>query len=285
MRIKQVIGLVILFIGFFSIPSPGQVVATWTDSSGNWSNSANWSTLTVPDNGGGKTYDAVINGTGADTVTFDASGTVINSLTLGTGETFQDNGLSSALRVGSLTNLGTINWQNGSNLTVNGTFNNNLTGNTTVNITGLSTLRTGDINNSGVISIDASHLMINGDYFFPGFGGGTLQLQNGSIGTVTGSIESDCNCSSSGIRSISVDHSSLNVGGGFSSGQTTVNGGTLRVQGGLEVLEGGALNLQGSSAVINGRIGGVFATFIQIDNSSLIAGGIFISQQGGEAFF
>ena len=63
MRIKQVIGLVILFIGPFSIPSSGQVVATWIDSSGNWSNSANWSTLTVPNNGGGKTYDVVINGT------------------------------------------------------------------------------------------------------------------------------------------------------------------------------------------------------------------------------
>jgi hypothetical protein len=79
MRIKQVIGLVILFIGPFSIPSSDQVAATWTDSSGTWNNSANWSILTVPNNGGGKTYDVVINGTGADTVTFDAAGTTINS--------------------------------------------------------------------------------------------------------------------------------------------------------------------------------------------------------------
>jgi hypothetical protein len=49
-------------------------------------------------------------------------------------------------------------------------------------------------------------------------------------------------------------------------------------------VEGGGLNLQGSSAVINGGIEGGFATGIQIDNSSLIAGSISVSQQGGGAF-
>ena len=64
--VGQVIGLVILFIGPFSIPSHGQVVAYWTGGDGNWSNSANWSTCppdacpVVPNNGGGVSYDAEI---------------------------------------------------------------------------------------------------------------------------------------------------------------------------------------------------------------------------------
>jgi len=72
-----------------------QVGASWTDSSGNWGNPANWSTNpVVPNNAGGKFYNAVINGTGSDIITFDASGTVLNSLSLGAGETLQDNGLA-----------------------------------------------------------------------------------------------------------------------------------------------------------------------------------------------
>src|SRR5215831_11278691 len=109
MHVRQVLAVLFLLLlcEFPNSKTYAQVVATWTDSSGNWSNSANWSTLTVPNNGGGKTYNVVINGTGADTITFDASSTTINSLTLGPGETFKNNGVSQTLTAG-IDNSGTF---------------------------------------------------------------------------------------------------------------------------------------------------------------------------------
>lgn len=76
------------------------VVATWTDSTGNSSNPANWSSNPVVPNNGGTTYDVVITGTG-DTVTFDASGTLVNDLALDTGETLQDDGHGPTLTIAS----------------------------------------------------------------------------------------------------------------------------------------------------------------------------------------
>ena len=177
MRIKEVIGLVILFGGPFSIPSQGQVVATWTDTSGNYSNAANWSTLTVPNNGGGTTYDVVVNGTGADTVTFDVSGTTVDSLALGPGETFQDNGSSPALTGGSLTNNGTVNWGKGASLML-GTISNF----GAMNFTGRAVLAvsSGPLANNGSMNFSVSDMKVNGDYQgFAGIGS-TLELQNGS---------------------------------------------------------------------------------------------------------
>jgi hypothetical protein len=149
--VRRVLVFVFLLCGFQGIKTYGQVVATWTDSSGHWSNPANWSTLTVPNNGGGTFYNAVINGTGSDTIMFDSSGTIINSLSLGPGETRQDNGHSPTLTIGapafpaagSLANGGTINWGNGSTLTLDITAGN------------------GSISNSGAINLTSSTLKIN----------------------------------------------------------------------------------------------------------------------------
>ena len=160
--VGQVLGFVVLLLGPFSVTCHGQVVATWTDSSGNWSNSANWSTLTVPNNGGGKTYDVVINGTGADTVAFDATGTVINTLTLGPGETFQDNGLAPILTVGnvasptvtSMVNNGTFNWTSGSRLISFGDTLN--TG--TMNLTDSSVSLTRGLDNRGELNLSSGSL-------------------------------------------------------------------------------------------------------------------------------
>ena len=121
MRIKQVIGLVILFIGPFSIPSNGQVVADLDHSSGNWSNSANWSTCppaacpVVPNNGNGISYTAEIN--------LDVSVTLMQagpwSAICSCLETFTMMEFPT-LTVGNLftgqAGLNTINWGNGSTL-------------------------------------------------------------------------------------------------------------------------------------------------------------------------
>lgn len=124
MRLSRIAVLLIFLLGFQTLPTFGQVVATWTDASGNWSNALNWSSNpAVPNNGGGISYNVVINGTGSDTVTFDASGTIISGLTIGQGETFQDKGLTPTLTTGSLSNNGTITWGSGANLNVRGWSN------------------------------------------------------------------------------------------------------------------------------------------------------------------
>src|SRR4029077_11423575 len=136
MRMRRATALLVLLVGLadFSLYAT-TVTATWSGTSGNWSNAANWSTNpTVPNNGGVNSYNAVINGTGSDTITFNATGTVINSLSLGTGETLQDNGLAPTLTIGdpsapaagSLTLAGTatVDWGSGSNLVLDVTAGN-----------------------------------------------------------------------------------------------------------------------------------------------------------------
>jgi len=45
MRFRRAVTFLILFLGFQCVRTSGQqVVATWTDTTGNWSNAANWST-------------------------------------------------------------------------------------------------------------------------------------------------------------------------------------------------------------------------------------------------
>ena len=66
MRFSRAITFLVPFIAFQCIQASGQqVVATWTDATGKWSNPANWSTLTVPNNVGGTTYSVTISATGS----------------------------------------------------------------------------------------------------------------------------------------------------------------------------------------------------------------------------
>jgi len=81
-RVKQIAAFLILFLGFQCVQASGQVVATWTDNSGSWSNAANWSTFTVPNNGGGTTYSVTVNAAGS-TVSMDVLNDTIDNLYLG----------------------------------------------------------------------------------------------------------------------------------------------------------------------------------------------------------
>jgi hypothetical protein len=195
MRMSRGLVLLLLALVFCSVRTYGQAVATWTDSTGNYGNAANWSTLTVPNNGGGTFYNAVINGTGSDTITFDASGTTINSLSLGPGETLQDNGHAPTLTIGdpsaptasSFTNNGTVNWSNGSTLILNLPTKGGSINNGTINVTGGSALAiNGEFLNYGTVDINRSSL--TGDFNnnpsgFPG-GTGLLTIENGSTATL-----------------------------------------------------------------------------------------------------
>ena len=191
MRVRRVLVFVFALCGFQSIKTYGQVVATWTDTSGHWSNPANWSTLTVPNNAGGTFYNAVINGTGLDTITFDSSGTIINSLSLGPGETLQDYGHSPTLTIGesafpaagSFTNSGTINWGNGSTLILDSSSVNN----GIINVTGGASLAlNGQFENYG--TLDVNHGSLTGSYNYIPNGAtnatGTLVIENGSTATL-----------------------------------------------------------------------------------------------------
>ena len=160
-----------------------------------------------PNNGGGTFYNVVINGTGSDTITFDASGTVINSLSLGTGETFQDNGHAPSLTVGdptfpaagTLTNGGTINWGSGSNLILDiSTGNGSIANSGAINLTS-STLTINDSGNSNTAVLS---------------GGGTINL---SGGTITGF---------SGNETLQNNDNSIQ-GSGLISNLAFVNNGTI----------------------------------------------------------
>ena|SRR6516225_6520808 len=84
MRFSRAITLLVPFIAFQRVQASGQqVVATWTDATGKWSNPANWSTLTVPNNGGGTTYDVVI-AVPNSSVTMNVRRVTIDNVTLAT---------------------------------------------------------------------------------------------------------------------------------------------------------------------------------------------------------
>ena len=107
MRFRQVVSFLIVFTGFHCFQASGQeVVATWTDATGNWSNAANWSTLTVPNNNGGTTYSVVISAP-SSAVTLDVLNVTIDNLTLGATNSLNiANG--GTLGSSTLTNQGTI---------------------------------------------------------------------------------------------------------------------------------------------------------------------------------
>jgi hypothetical protein len=247
MHVRQVLTLLFLLFlcGFQSIKTYGQVVATWTDSSGNWSNSANWSTLTVPNNGGGKSYDVVINGTGADTITFDASNTTINSLTLGPGETFKNNGVSQLLTAQISTSGGTFIWQGGS---LNGGI---------------------ESDDNGIVGV------VNSNVALAGIGsvlGGTVQL-GGCIGTI-GDAGADAS-GDLGLLGSNLIGGDLHVG---LSSSLEITDSALLVRNVQSVNEGAKIFIAGSAVIASGGIFVGYGTSAMIDNSSLTVGGFGTSE-------
>src|SRR5215469_883236 len=56
--------------------------STWNGGTGNWSTSTDWTPNTVPNNGGGNTFNVTIDSGGTDTVSLDINST-ISTLTVG----------------------------------------------------------------------------------------------------------------------------------------------------------------------------------------------------------
>lgn len=265
-RVKRLVAL--LALGFADAGAFAQTNATWNGGTGNWSNGANWSTNpVVPNNGGGSFYSAVINGTGSDTITFDATGTVINSLSLGLGETFQDNGLSPMLTIGdpnfpaagSLANNGTINWGNGANLALditagNGSIINNTPA--TINLTG-ATLAINDSGNVNIATLSGGgSISLTGGAITGRFGDETLNnvdntiAGSGSIGGLT--LVNNGVISANGTSAFTV---MPNSGGFTNNGVVSATGaGGLIINGLGPLTNNGTMTVDGSSLMVNGNL-------------------------------
>lgn len=300
MRMSRAAVVLILALGFYNLRAYGQAVATWTDSSGNWSNSGNWSTCApaacpaVPSNGGGTFYNVVINGTGSDTITFDASGTTVNSLTIGAGETFQDNGLAPTLTIGdpafpaagSLTNGGTINWGNGSNLTLDMTAGNgSITNSGAINLTS-STLTFSDSGNGNMATLSGGGTVkLSGGTITGSFGDETLTNSNniiqgsGTISNLTLVNNGTINANAVGALTITP-----NSGGFTNSGTVNVTGlgGLVINAGATPVTNGGTMNINSSNLTVRGAFAqGIFGALTLQNGSVGTIAGNFVSEFSG----
>ena len=167
------------------------VPADWTNGNGTglFSDPLNWNPSAFPNNGGGTNYTATIN-TGnsiTDNVSLDASATV-NSLTLGSSATLATANTAPGLTLGDasaggtvLTNGGTINFNQGSTLTLElsalgATAVNSSGGN--INITNSSVLQLNNTN-AGASTLTNDGNIRLGDALTPA----TLSLNDGGTGS------------------------------------------------------------------------------------------------------
>ncbi len=156
-----------------------QTTSTWSGATGNWSNSADWSTPAFPNNAGSTTYNAVIN---SGAVTLDqnitvsgftmSGGSVVapttggpftltatssvtwDSGTFGAGQTFQTSGSASISgQNGAVINGTLINSGTATSGTINGSgVINNLAG-ASYTLYGATLNGTGTLNNYGTLNI------------------------------------------------------------------------------------------------------------------------------------
>ena len=298
MHLKRVLTFLLLFFGFQLASTPGQqVVATWTDTTGNWSDPTNWSTLTVPNNGGGTTYSVTINGASSD-VTMDVINATIDNLTLDVGGHLGVAGFAPAfpslsLVSGASTNNGGIGIAGGSAFVVNSgaSLTNNGTMGTAegeiINNSGAHTTNNGSID----IADDGAALANSG--VFNNNSGITLEfhaaLSNaaGGLFTNSGTITGDA----SGLGNAgtfnnagTITFSTISDPGGISNFGTFNNDGTINLSKGL--FNGGFANF--SSLRISST--GLFNTdfdYIQTAGSTMVDGkltassGAIVNIQGG----
>jgi hypothetical protein len=248
MRFSRAVTFLILSLGLQCVQASGQqVVATWTDATGNWSNPANWSTLTVPNNGGGRTYSAVITAPGS-VVTMDVLNDTIDNLSLASGNQLNINSgntmnLVSGQSVAfgsSINSHGTLNNASGSDLFAGLLGNLGVLNNYGV-ITSYGLTNTGTLNNHGFI----------GAYSIPSF---DISITNvtGAIFNNYGSVEFNLTrivnygaLTNSGLMT-EIDNGSLTNAGTI----TNVSGASMK----FGIGGGGIVNLSGANVLNAGSI-------------------------------
>jgi len=271
MRFGRAVIFLILFLGFQCIQASGQqVVATWTDATGNWSNPANWSTLTVPNNGGTKTYSVVITADRSN-VTMDVPSVTIDSILL---------------------------------LELNPGFFNSLTinsGNVLSLVSGI--LTNGRISNDGIIfNNSGSDLEIANTQIMDGVLGNSGFIINagriaGDAGTFIGNAGTFLN-SSGGVVDLSFSFTNnaggtVNNYGQFIGGGFVYNAGTFNNYGTLTIPVVGELSNQGmftNSGAVTISSSGLFTTstdYTQTAGSTIVdgkltgTGSAIVNIQGG----
>jgi hypothetical protein len=198
-----------------------QTTNNWIGGTGNWNLATNWSAGLVPNDGGGVFYDVDISGLAAQTVTFDAPPTVVDTLSLSSQQTLQDNGTAVSLTVGDaaspdansgiVNNQGTINWGNGASLTAGAFVNGgavsvgsggsmfqtqSFTQSGTTTIASGGTITTGNFNVTGGVvqgsgTINASTLTLSGGKIQPGLPGAPDTLTLNGLYKQTGGVFSE----------------------------------------------------------------------------------------------
>jgi hypothetical protein len=261
MRLSRIAALLLFFLGFQSIRTYGQVVATWTDGSGNWSNAANWSSNpVVPNNGGGTTYSVTIN-TSNSVVSMDVPNATVNNLTIGAlypagPNTLNINvGNSLSLVSGTSTNWGTLN--SSGSLNISGTFNdfgnlNNLSGAVFSN-TGSVDLNSDTYNYGLITNATGGNMSLHASWLY-NYG----TLSNSGQFTIDGTIGNYGTFANYGTVPISNGANvTLNYG-------TLTNYGTFNDSGGIVTYAGGTLTNYGVIVSQQSQIGG-------LDNSGTLS--------------
>jgi len=215
-----------LGILLFVVASYGQTTQINGAASGNWSNTASWSPATVPNNGGGNTFNVTLLNSPAVTITLDINPT-IDTLTLDLGsELTTDAGTT--LTTTGLTNGGVVNFANGNTLTVNGATTNT----NEIIIAGASTANfNGNLTNSSTFATSGkSTATVTGA--FANNSGGFVDLETTgdvlNVGSLTNNSELIINAGAT-----------LNITGGGSGITTVAAGSNLSVAGTLNVINGG----------------------------------------------
>jgi len=222
-----------------------QIGVTWTGTAGDnaWATPTNWSSSSVPNNGGGTTYTVSIGPPGATIDLlggFTIDGLAMNSANLGIAG--GPNSLTLATGPSSLTNsqiLGGTFTTNGTLTLANGTINASLTNNGTINaVSGLNTFAGTVLNNAGasinVNSGAALQLETGGTYT----NNGTINLAGATLlldATGNGASGNTVTLAGSGSLTLSNSGGNMITEASGNSGLTLVNGAGHTIQGAGEI--------------------------------------------------
>jgi fibronectin-binding autotransporter adhesin len=195
-------------------------------ASGNWNNTASWSPATVPNNGGGNTYDVTLLSSPAVDITLNISPT-IDTLTMDSGSELTTSA-STTLTTTGLTNAGYISFTNSNTLTVNGTT-------TTSGTLVLGSSSTGNFNgsltnSSSFDTYGGSTATVSGA--FTNNSGGVVQLESSGDVLKVGSLTNNS------YISIATG-ATLDITGGGSGITDVVSGSTMYVSGTFNVINMG----------------------------------------------
>jgi hypothetical protein len=320
MRLCRVVAFLILFLGFQSIRTYGQVVATWTDSSSNWSNAANWSTNpVVPNNGGGTTYSVTI-GTSNSVVSMDVLNDTIDNLTLGATNSLNIGAGNSLTLIsgassssGTLNNAGTLYNQFGGEVFFGGrpaAILNNLIGGTITNAGGFHMSRDSTLVNYGALTnqsggnltlslggglansatlTNAGNFTIRDGFLNNSFG---AYLNNSSEGTITNSFF-DGTITNSGLlinAGTLINIGTLNNNGTLDNNGNFTNSGAVAISGSGLLTTSTNYTQTAGSTLVNGTLTATGSAIVNIQggifggsgtiNANVMMGGALMPEPG-----